>query len=150
MIMTEAQLPIEFGDETKNLDIELIIKEKLLGALSNVTKNTVKHATNVLFQADCEVQNAWNVLEMFRQPNFYPNSIKLTPKLQRGKKWMKRVDETQRALDREFHELNSKYTSPAKAIMLKDKVHLVGLAQENYKKLTLQQVLRVVECTYRA
>ena len=65
MIMTEAHLPIEFGDETKNLDIELIIKEKLLGALSNITKNTVKHATNVLFQADCEVQNAWNVLEMF-------------------------------------------------------------------------------------
>ena len=63
---------------------------------------------------------------------------------------MKGVDETQRALDREFNELNSKYKSPAKAIMLKDKVYLVGLAQENSKELTLQQVLRVVECTYRA
>ena len=63
---------------------------------------------------------------------------------------MKGVDETQRALDREFNELNSKYKSPAKAIILKDKVYLVGLEQENSKELTLQQVLRVVECTYRA
>ena len=63
---------------------------------------------------------------------------------------MKGVDETQRALNREIHELNSKYKSPAKAIILKDKVYLVGLEQENSKELTLQQVLRVVECTYRA
>ena len=87
---------------------------------------------------------------MFQQPNFIPDSIKLTPKLQQGKKWMKKVGEAQQALDREFQELNSKYTSPSKAIMLKDKVYLVGLAQENSKELTLQQVLRVVECTYRA
>ena len=33
--------------------------------------------------------------------------------------------------------------------MLKDKFYLVGLAQENSKQLTLQQVLRVVECVYR-
>ena len=63
---------------------------------------------------------------------------------------MEKVDETQRALEREFNELNSKYTSPAKAIMLKDKIYLVGLAQENSKQLTLQQVLQVVECIYRA
>ena len=63
---------------------------------------------------------------------------------------MKKVCETQQILDREFNELNSKYTSPAKAIMLKDNIYLVGLAQENSKQLTLQQVLRVVECKYRA
>ena len=95
MIMTEAHLPIEFGDETKNLDIELIIDKKLFGALSNVTKNTIRHATNVLFQADCETHNARNVLEMFQQPNFIPDSIKLKSKLQQGKKWMKKVGETQ-------------------------------------------------------
>ena len=84
---------------------------------------------------------------MFQQPNFIPDSIKLKPKLHRGKKGMKKVDKTQRALEREFNKLNSKHTSPAKAIMLKDKIYLVGLAQDNSKQLTLQQVLRVVECT---
>ena len=49
MIETEAHLPIEFDNKTKNLDIELTIDKKLLGALSNITKNTIKHATNVLF-----------------------------------------------------------------------------------------------------
>ena len=63
---------------------------------------------------------------------------------------MRKVGETQRVLDREFNRLNSKYTSPVKVIMLKDKIYLVGLAQENSKQLTLQQILRVVECTYRA
>ena len=149
-IEVEAHLPIEFGNETKNLDIELTIEEKLLGALSNVTENTIKHATNVLFQADCETHNARNVLEIFQQPLFIPDSIKLKAKLQRGKIWMRKVSETQRALDREFNELNSKYASLAKAIMLKDKIYLVGLAQENSKQLTLQQILRVVECTYPA
>ena len=48
-IEAEANLHIVFGDETKNLDIELTIEEKLLRALSNITKNTIKHATNVLF-----------------------------------------------------------------------------------------------------
>ena len=62
---------------------------------------------------------------------------------------MRKASETQRALDREFDKLNSKYTSLAKAIMLKDKFYLLGLAQENSKQLTLQQVLRVVECVYR-
>ena len=46
---------------------------------------------------------------------------------------MKKVDKTQQALETEFNELNSKYTSPAKAIMLKDKICLVGLAQESSK-----------------
>ena len=81
MIEAEARLPIEFGDKTKNLDIELTIDEKLLGALSNVTKVTIRHVTNVLFQADCETHNARNVLEMFQQPKFIPDSIKLKSKL---------------------------------------------------------------------
>ena len=77
MIKAEAHLPIEFGNKTKNLGIELTIDEKLLGALSNVTKNTIKHATNVLFQANYDTRNARNALKMFQQPNFISDSIKL-------------------------------------------------------------------------
>ena len=146
-ILSTAMEPIDYGNE-EILEIAPVIDESIFGALSTVTKTTIKLAAIKLFQADVETQNARNVLDLFKIPTFIPQSIRLTPKLQRKKDYEIVDDETSRALEKEFKLLNSSYIPQAKAIMLKDKYYLLGLTQEHSRKLTLDQLLRIVQSKY--
>ena len=44
-------------------------------ALNPVTINSLKHAANVLFQADCKTFDAMKVLELFHFDDYYPKSL---------------------------------------------------------------------------
>jgi hypothetical protein len=144
-ITERATSKIDFATEKACMAIHQELNLEVFGALSPITINTIKYAATVLFRADCETQNAPNVLELFELPNYIPSCIRLTPFLQRKKGFKKEGCKEYQQLVMEFKPINDAYIAPAKAIMLKDKRLVLCQAQHTSKQFLLQQLLRVVQ-----
>ena len=91
-----------------------------------------------------ETHNARNVLELFRQPDFFPQCIRLKPRLRRKGIFATANNKEYQHLLAAFSKLNDGFMNPAKAIMIKDKELVIKEAVQQSKDLLLKHLLRIM------